>query len=106
MAGLGKGLLKEKQGVQAKKINMLEKETKAASKKRNRFCSCWWEKVGSWLKKLAEMQMEDSQLNPNPGSSQGCFLGLGAVPSFVVKHWVQQFPCLYTQSGESLGRWP
>lgn len=35
MAGLGKGPLKEKQGVQAKKINTEENETKAASKKRN-----------------------------------------------------------------------
>lgn len=35
MEGLGKGPWEEKQGVQAKKINTEEKETKAISKKRN-----------------------------------------------------------------------
>lgn len=35
MAGLGKGFLQEKQGVQVKKINRAQRETKAASEKRN-----------------------------------------------------------------------
>lgn len=35
MAGLAKVPLKEKQGVQAKKTNREERETKAASEKRN-----------------------------------------------------------------------
>lgn len=104
MAGLGKGPLKEKQGVQAKKINREENETKAARVKERGVAAAGGDGQpagGAWN---ARGEGGPEPAAPAPGPLWAVLLGWEPAPARVVRPALSSHPRSECMGREKPGR--